>query len=63
MTLRQRNELRAMKEALGALYKVKRLVPSSMCFDEAEAQMDDYADHLGALLEKTEAAIEVLEAE
>ena len=54
-------EITNMKSALTALEHVIVLSKPRLSVDDAEAQMDDYADHLDALVEKTKAAIRILE--
>ena len=54
-------EITNMKSALTALEHVIVLSKPRLSASEAEAQMDDYDDHLRALVEKTRAAIRILE--
>ena len=54
-------EITNMRQALTALEHVIVLSKPRLTVSEAEAQMDDYADHLDALVEKTQAAIRILE--
>ena len=61
MTLKQRTELWALRETLGALDRIEILVKPRLSVPAAEAVMDDYADHLSALRQKTEATIRILE--
>ena len=61
MTVTQRTELHSLRKALHALEEVQYLTRPRLTVAEAEAQMDDYDDHLRALLEKTQAAIRILE--
>ena len=61
MTVTQRTELHSLRKALHALEEVQYLTRPCPTVDEAEAQMDDYDDHLRALVEKTKAAIRILE--
>ena len=61
MTVKQRTELFHLRMALDALGDVETLTKSPLSVDDAEAQMDDYDDHLRVLVEKTKAAIRILE--
>ena len=61
MTVTQRTELHSLRKALHALEEVQYLTRPCLTVSEAEAQMDDYDDHLRALVEKTRAAIRILE--
>ena len=61
MTVTQRTELHSLRKALHALEEVQYLTRPCLTVAEAEAQMDDYDDHLLTLVEKTQAAIRILE--
>ena len=61
MTVTQRTELFHLRMALDALGDVETLTKPRLSVPAAEAQMDDYDDHLRALVEKTKAAIRILE--
>ena len=61
MTVTQRTELHSLRKALHALEEVQYLTKPPLSVYDAEAQMDDYDDHLRALVEKTKAAIRILE--
>ena len=62
MTVTQRTELFHLRMALRCAWGSRDAdAKSPLSVDDAEAQMDDYDDHLRALVEKTQAAIRILE--
>ena len=61
MTVTQRTELHSLRKALEALEEVQYLTRPCLTVAEAEAQMDDYDDHLPRTIEKTKALIRILE--
>ena len=61
MTVTQRTELFHLRMALDALGDVETLTKPRLSVPAAEAQLDDYAELLLELQQKTKAAIQVLE--